>query len=184
MAAKSDRSLLEVTHALPAGADKVRGQETLTDLRAALAGTDWQDVAETETFGDFAVSLAGNSPFIARTCLRYPALLPSIAKTPPSEAFEASLNEITVASEGAATFDELMAIVRRAKSEMAVRTAAADVTGLWSLEEVTGNLTRFADTVLEAGFAWVLQRAREKGDIVEDSVSPATSGLVVLAMGK
>lgn len=184
MAAKSDRSLLEVTHGLPSGADEARGQETLTDLRAALAGSDWQDVAETESFGNLAVSLAGNSPFIARTCLRYPALLPSIAKTPPSEAFEASLNEITVASAAAATFDELMAIVRRAKSEMAVRTAAADVAGLWPLEEVTGNLTRFADTILEAGFSWALQRAREKGDIVEDSVSPATSGLVVLAMGK
>ena len=74
MAAKPDSSLLEVTHGLPSGADEARGQETLIDLRAALAGSDWQDVAETESFATLTTALAGNSPFIARTCLRYPEL--------------------------------------------------------------------------------------------------------------
>lgn len=184
MAAETDRSLLEVPDAFPKGADDERGQEVLADLRGALAGSEWQDVAATEAFGSLATSLAGNSPFIARTCLRYPELLPFIASRPPSGAFEASLEEVTAAAAEAANFNDLMSIVRRAKSEIAVRTAAADVAGLWSLEEVTGNLTRFADVILEAGFRWLLQRARAKGDIVGETVSTATSGLVVLAMGK
>ncbi|MCE7997424.1 MAG: bifunctional [glutamine synthetase] adenylyltransferase/[glutamine synthetase]-adenylyl-L-tyrosine phosphorylase [Rhodobiaceae bacterium] len=184
MTTTSGSSLLEVTDALPGAADEARGQEVLSDLRAALGESEWRELAATDAFGKLAISLTGNSPFMTRTCLRYPTLLPSIASSPPTEAFEASLNDITKAADAAASFDDLMSIVRKAKSEVALRAAAADIAGLWSLEQVTGSLTQFADTVLEAGFAWALRRAKEKGDIISESVSTATSGLVVLAMGK
>ncbi len=184
MEQKSDRSLLDAVDALPKGADETQGQQVLADLRAALKESDFRKLAGTEAFGALAVCLFGSSPFIARTCLRYPELLPSLASAPPDEAFEATLEGVASAAAGAANLEELMVIVRRAKSEIAVLTAAADVAGLWTLEEVTGNLTRFADAVLDAGFAWMLQQAREKGDIVDATVSAATSGLVVLAMGK
>ncbi len=184
MALKPDVSLLDVTDALPKASDEAYGQQFLTDLRTALAGGDWQQMAGTDAFGTLAISLAGNSPFIARTCLRYPDLLPSIASKPPSEAFETSVNTLASAAAEAKTLDDLMTIVRQAKSEMAVRTAAADIAGTWSLEQVTGNLSRFADTVLDAGFSWLLKNAVERGDIVSTDISSATSGLVVLAMGK
>ena len=184
MEQKFGTSLLEVTDALPVGFDGVQGKQVLADLRAALEGSRWLKLAKTDAFGALAVSLTGNSPFIARTCLRYPELLPSLAGIAPDEAFEACLKDVASAAASAATLDELMTLVRRAKSEVAVLTAAADVAGLWTLEEVTGNLSRFADTVLDAGFAWMLQQAREKGDIVDATYTPASSGLVVLAMGK
>ncbi len=183
MAVTSDSSLLDHVEALPKPADRPRGQEVLTDLRAALQGSEWQDLSGTDAFETLMLSLTGSSPFIARTCIRYPDLLPKIAGTPPGTAFENSLEEVKRAAGDAATFEELMTLVRQAKSELAVRTAAADVAGLWPLEEVTGSLTRFADTILECGFAWLLRQAAEKGDVTA-KVSPEKSGLVVLAMGK
>jgi len=184
MVMKSGALLLDQVSKLPKAFDEPRGGECLSDLRAALVDTKWQDVAATEAFGTLAISLTGNSPFFARTCLAYPALLPEITSQEPGAAFEAALTQLEADAAAADTMADLMACVRRAKSEMAVRSAAADIAGLWSLEEVTGNLTRFADTVLESGFTWLLRQAAEKGDIVGGPVPSSNSGLVVLAMGK
>ncbi len=184
MAKKSGALLLDQISKLPKAFDETRGGETLSDLRTALTGTRWEDLAATEAFGALATSLTGNSPFLARTCLRYPEMLPEITETAPDAAFDAALIQLEADAAAAATLADLMARVRRAKSELALRAAAADIAGIWSLEEVTGNLTRFADMVLECGFTWLLRKAAEKGDIVGEAVSSAQSGLVVLAMGK
>jgi glutamate-ammonia-ligase adenylyltransferase len=184
MVTKSDAVLLDHVGHLPRPVDETRGKEVLTDLQAALEGSKWQDLAASDAFGTLACSLAGNSPFLARTCLRYPALLPEIANSVPHVAFEAALTALAADAAAAETMESLMACVRRAKSEVAVRTAAADIAGAWSLEEVTGSLSQFADQVLESGFTWLLRQAVERGDIVGDIVTPSQSGLVVLAMGK
>jgi len=184
MVVKSGALLLDQVSKLPKAFDETRGRESLSDLRAALAGTRWQDLAATDAFGALTISLTGNSPFLARTCLRYPEMLPEVTDAAPGAAFDAALVQLEAEAAAASTMADLMTCVRRAKSELALRGAAADIAGLWSLEEVTGNLTRFADTVLECGFDWLLRQAAEKGDIVGGPVPSSKSGLVVLAMGK
>lgn len=180
----SDATLLDCVDALPSPADPRRGAEVLADLRRALEGPDEAALAGSSGFAALAMSLAGNSGFLARTCLRRPSLLAELAVEQPDAAFDRAMKELEQAAAVAERFEDLMKCVREAKSVMAVRTAAADLTGLWPLETVTGNLTRFADTVLTAGLDWLLKRAVAKGDITDPDMTAAKSGLVILAMGK
>jgi [glutamine synthetase] adenylyltransferase / [glutamine synthetase]-adenylyl-L-tyrosine phosphorylase len=181
--------LLEHLNNYPMPADPQFAETTLADLRDALQATQWSDMAATDAFETLSNAVCGNSSFLARSCLRYPDLLPRLAAKPVSEGFEAELKELATRAQNAGTFAELMALVRVAKTEMAVRTAAADIGGVWPLEVVTANLTLFADTVLCAGLHWLLAEAATKGDIVWDGTPTgdtiaATGGLVILAMGK
>ncbi|MEQ9144400.1 MAG: bifunctional [glutamine synthetase] adenylyltransferase/[glutamine synthetase]-adenylyl-L-tyrosine phosphorylase [Parvibaculaceae bacterium] len=180
----SDATLLDCVDALPSPADPRRGEEALADLRRALEGTAEAALAGSSAFATLAMSLAGNSGFLARTCLRRPSLLAELATEQPDAAFDRAMKELEQAAAAAERFEDLMKGVREAKSVMAVRTAAADLTGLWPLETVTTNLTRFADTVLTAGLDWLLKRAVTKGDITDPDMTAAKSGLVILAMGK
>lgn len=181
--------LLDNLNAYPEPADAAFAKTTLSDLRDALKETPWASIAATDAFATLANALCGNSSFLALSCTRYPDLLPRLASEPVSEAFDTSLVLLREQVKAATTFTEVMSLVRRAKTEIAVRAAAADVAMLWSLEKVTESLTEFADAVLQAGLHWLLAEAAAKGDIVAaegtggDTIA-ATSGLVILAMGK
>ncbi len=185
----SDMTVLDQFDRMPAPADLCRAEAVLCDVRAALAGTEWESVAATHPFAHLVRALAGNSPFLTRICLRHPTLVARLAGDPPDVAFSSAMEMFAQQARNTDTFEGLMALARRAKTEMALRTAIADLSELWSLERVTGNLTRFADTVLGSGLEWLLRQAVVRGDILpEGSVSAqdvaAQSGLVVLAMGK
>ncbi|WP_432816840.1 glutamine-synthetase adenylyltransferase [Sulfitobacter sp. JB4-11] len=76
--------------------------------------------------------------------------------------------------------------LRQAKRRVALMTALADLGGAWSLDQVTRNLTDFADAAcqaaLRAGLAAQIKRGKLPGmglDDLEDA-----GGMVVLAMGK
>ena len=181
--------LLDNVKSLPLAADVSRAASALADLRQALEETPWAGLAGTDEFAAFTNALTGNSPFLARACLRYPDLLPRLLDTSVDMAFDIAMAELEVQAENAQTFEELMVLARRAKTEMAVRTAAADIAERWPLETVTQNLTRFADMVLQSGLHWLLNEAINKGDLFVDGQSDgksiaAKSGLVILAMGK
>jgi len=76
--------------------------------------------------------------------------------------------------------------LRRAKGRVALLTGLADLAGVWTLEEVTGALTLFADkaTNLALTFqvAQEIRRAKLPG-MGEDDIASA-GGIVALAMGK
>ena len=76
--------------------------------------------------------------------------------------------------------------LRRARRRAALLIALADIAGQWSLEQVTGGLTEFADSVLRLSVGHLLRRAAEAGDLVLPSLDRPSegSGLVVLGMGK
>ena len=81
---------------------------------------------------------------------------------------------------------ELQVSLRRAKGRLAVYTALADLAGVWSLQEVTGALTRFADVsvnrALQAAIAAEIEREKLPG-MSSDDIATA-GGMFVLAMGK
>ncbi|RBI86539.1 glutamine-synthetase adenylyltransferase [Rhodosalinus halophilus] len=82
--------------------------------------------------------------------------------------------------------DALGAELRRAKRRVALTIALADLAGAWSLEEVTGTLTRFADHAvglgLRAGLAAELRRGRLPGQ--DEAALAEGCGAFALAMGK
>ena len=82
--------------------------------------------------------------------------------------------------------DRLADGLRQGKRRMALLTALADLGGVWSLEEVTGALTSYADAAcaaaLRAGLAAQIKRGKLPGMGMDDLQDCA--GMVVFAMGK
>ncbi len=82
--------------------------------------------------------------------------------------------------------DQLRSGLRQAKRRVALLTALADLSGGWSLEQVTTALTDFgalaADVAIKAEIATAIRRKKLPGMTEEDVHSAA--GLTILAMGK
>ena len=84
---------------------------------------------------------------------------------------------------------ELMRELRLAKGKLALLTALADIAGIWGLEKVTSALSDFAQECLVITINHLLIAAYKRGDIVNPNPesripNPATSGFIVLGMGK
>ncbi|HKJ74489.1 MAG TPA: bifunctional [glutamine synthetase] adenylyltransferase/[glutamine synthetase]-adenylyl-L-tyrosine phosphorylase, partial [Alphaproteobacteria bacterium] len=95
-----------------------------------------------------------------------------------------------------ATMQELMAALRRAKENMALVTAVADITEVWSVERVTGALSDFAKLATSLAASHLLRQRMISGDLAwPEHVDPSPdtpadaelakgSGYIVLGMGK
>jgi len=85
---------------------------------------------------------------------------------------------------------DLMRHLRIQKRRLALLTAAADVAGLWTLEDVTESLSDFAAAATHAVVTRLLATAYENGDLArpegadELAAAVARSGYTILAMGK
>ncbi len=127
----------------------------------------------------------GNSPFLARLALREREFLVHLAKIGP----HAALDEIKIGcreAEIASDINAAMAILRRAKRQAALAIALADVSGLWKLGDVTRALSEFADICVSAALRHLLRDAAVSAgmDAIDPAALEASTGLVVLAMGK
>ncbi len=76
--------------------------------------------------------------------------------------------------------------LRRKKAEVALLIALADISGMWTLLEVTTALTKFADACVNAAVNHVLRQAQQRNKLTLKSTSDPSlaCGYVVLAMGK
>ncbi len=81
---------------------------------------------------------------------------------------------------------DAMRLLRNAKTEIALLVAMADLGGVWTVEQVTMGLTRFADRVVSAALRVLLREAHRAGKLrLPDLDHPETGcGIVILALGK
>ena len=102
-----------------------------------------------------------------------------------TEAPEASLDAV-LAMLRALDGDTLGPGLRRAKRRIALLAGLADLGGVWTLEEVTGALTRLADLACDRAIAASVGREIARGKLPgaapEDAATGA--GMVAIAMGK
>ena len=148
--------------------DKARAMETRVGgvsgtLRELLEGT------------------AGSSPFLAGLIARETDWLAGALQEEPEDAFRSLIDK-------AATSDDkdLAHDLRVAKGRVALFTGLADLGGVWSLEEITGALTRFADLAVDRALRAAIRNEVQRGKLPgqgEDDIATA-GGLTVLAMGK
>jgi glutamate-ammonia-ligase adenylyltransferase len=144
-------------------APRARFAALAPELRALLEGT------------------AGCSPYLAGLMTREADWIEAALAGRPEDALEDAL------SLGAGVGSEALgSALRQAKARVALLAALADLGGVWRLEEVTGALTRLADTaVARAMTALVaddIRRGRIPGAVPGDAATAA--GLVSIAMGK
>lgn len=153
----------------PRAVNPDRGNET-----AALVGGLAKSVAA------LLVGTAGSSPYLASLIQKEAAWI-APALDDPIGAIDTELAGCLATPHNVAGER-----LRQAKRRVALLTGLADLGGVWSLAQVTGALSRFADTActvaMRAGVAQQIKRGKIPG-LNEDDVENA-GGMAALAMGK
>lgn len=148
----------------PAGADAVAPFAALPpETRSVLEGT------------------AGCSPYLRGLMAREEAWLVEALSADPATVLPAVYDTLRPMA-----LSELKLGLRRAKGRVALFAGLADLAGVWSLEDVTGALTEFADLSVDLAMKAVLANEFRRGKFpgqTEDDLETA-GGMVALAMGK
>lgn len=158
----------------------------------------WQDsmagsghvAADQDTARALLHALTGNSPFLGRLIRRMPGFFARILAEDAASLLAEVLE--TTAGLGRENIDEasLMRALREAKARLAMLVAAADIAGLWSLEQVTAALSDFAEAAIDAVGRWFILRAGERGELDPEALGgnggdlQEGSGLIILGLGK
>ena len=134
---------------------------------------------------EFFEAVASGSDYLRGLIIHHAADVAQWLSSAPEDVFEGLCAEIAVAgrmADPAVTGRSLRLI----KQRVALLIALCDLGHLWSLEEVTGALTRFADLAVRAVVDSLLREAVARGRLsgLNDEAPGEGSGYVVLAMGK
>lgn len=143
------------------------------------------DLSEVVAFADgdlkqLLIGTAATSPYLRTLLLKESDWLAEALDNPSAALaalYEALGNEAP---------DALGKALRQAKRRVALLTALADISGVWSLEDVTGELTKFADLSTQLALQAMVGKEITRGKLpgaTEDDIATA-GGLVALAMGK
>jgi [glutamine synthetase] adenylyltransferase / [glutamine synthetase]-adenylyl-L-tyrosine phosphorylase len=131
-------------------------------------------------------SIFGNSPYLSGVAVKERAMLTRFVE----EGADPLFGEIAAAIETTEDLGEdaaaLMRRLRIAKRRVALVAAVAELAGVWSLEQQTSALSRFAEAALGATLRHLLRDAARRGMIVLPAPEEPEqdSGLIVLGMGK
>ncbi len=189
-------ALLSATLELPQPYNRDQAENALADWLALANTTDDPDLArfisafatDTSACGgrQFLTALFANSPFLGRSMLRDPEFVQALAGTDLATSRQRLFADTIAEAGTAADVASLMRVLRRAKSRLALLTAAGDIIGAWKLEDVTLALSEFAALALELGLNHLLRAEAANGNIeIDDPDKPCENcGLVVIGMGK
>jgi glutamate-ammonia-ligase adenylyltransferase len=161
--------------------DAGAASRALESVREAAASDGWSEAME-GTWPALEPVVAA-SPYLAGLMRRWPDRLAAILRVAP-EAGLADLLARTGGLSGGA--DDVRAPLRRFKGELHLLTALADLGGVWTLDQVTDALSRFADASAATALRAVAHDQRERGKLVSPANDPRgpVPGLFGLAMGK
>ena len=123
----------------------------------------------------------GNSPFLGRLAQREVGALGEYFAAGPETVVSAAVL-LAHATAHAASEAQAMKELRTAKRRAALAIAMADIAGLWEVEKVTAELTRFADACVQGSLRFLL--AAEAARSGQAPVPEEDCGLTILAMGK
>ncbi|HYG91782.1 MAG TPA: bifunctional [glutamine synthetase] adenylyltransferase/[glutamine synthetase]-adenylyl-L-tyrosine phosphorylase [Azospirillum sp.] len=131
-------------------------------------------------------AVCGNSPYLGQSLTRE---LPFVRRTMEDgfdATFAALMGDLERELRVERDMDRLMAGLRIAKRRAALLIGLADITGAWTLEQVTGALSDTAETALRLAANHLLRKAADAGTLtLPDPERPwVGSGLIVLGMGK
>ncbi|HZF75561.1 MAG TPA: bifunctional [glutamine synthetase] adenylyltransferase/[glutamine synthetase]-adenylyl-L-tyrosine phosphorylase [Acetobacteraceae bacterium] len=134
-------------------------------------------------------ALGGHSPYLSDLAVRESATVLRIAERGPDDALALALDPLGRADPGA-TRGGVASLLRQAKRQAALIAAVADLSGAWSLDQVTGALSDLADACVDFAAAHLLREAAARGDLrltgtrTDPRSTGRGSGLVILGMGK
>jgi glutamate-ammonia-ligase adenylyltransferase len=141
-------------------------------------GSPWRAVARSAAF---------NAPYLARLMAQRPDLIEGMDADWPQRRCDSAIRTARSLARDPPPLAEAMARLRRAKAELHLAAAIADLAQVWPLARVTGALTSFADASLAAAVALAARAAVERGEIeTSDPDDPRgpLPGMAFIAMGK
>lgn len=177
-----------LTQNCPAPFDQPAADRLLQEFKAVAlnAGlTSWSELDNPSGAEALLNALFGNSPFLSECAFRHPAFTLELLAEGPTPAADKLFDELDNTLPAVEQKDELMRGLRQAKAKIALLIAAADISQTWSLEQVTGALSRFAETALELALSHLLRERMLSGEIAfPEGVSPDGPVLATPALSK
>ena len=136
-------------------------------------------------FAALKARIEAGSPYLLHLLNTHPQLAGAAADDNPQNLLDTCLQNLRrdyAARDQAA----LMRSLRHAKSEAALIIALADLSGRWTIEQVTSGLTKLADALLQVAVDWLLRDGAHGGKAsLRNENNPSTAcGYTILAMGK
>jgi len=137
-------------------------------------------------------ALFGNSPFLTTAAEHYAEHTSIILTSDPKVSLEQLLAELRSDRPKNESREDLIAFLRISKAHLSLIVAYADVSGIWSLEQVTKALSDFADAALEIALGRLLHENMAAGELpwptgAPEPVSPQltkNTGFFLLGLGK
>jgi glutamate-ammonia-ligase adenylyltransferase len=173
----------EWTRAWPAAADPAAAARLRE--RIAATGAAAARLAAGRTGAALLDCLGGNSPYLADLAVREAAMLRPLIARGPAACVARALHALGGVPPGAERA-RIAAALRRAKRQVALATACADLGGLWDLARITAALSDLAEAALRLAVDHLLLAAHRTGELVlADPGAPSQRcGFAVLGMGK
>ncbi|WP_417448820.1 bifunctional [glutamine synthetase] adenylyltransferase/[glutamine synthetase]-adenylyl-L-tyrosine phosphorylase [Kordiimonas sp.] len=157
-----------------------------------VAAESGKRAKNTEINRPLSDALFGNSPFLAAIANRLPNYAIRVLSEQPNTLFDDLIGTMQAPRPSQETTAEIMAFLREQKARLSLLAAAADVSEVWSLEEVTTALSTFADLSVQLALAHLLSARMVSGELkwpdgIPEPTTPnlsRKSGYFVLGMGK
>ena len=140
---------------------------------------DIMDIIDQGQNKTLLLSIFSNSPYLTRLLFKYPDYSMTLLKGSADDLIKQAFTSLNTHKD--CSLSELMRAFRIAKAEIALTTALADLSGLWTLKQITETLSRFAENTLNIAVDFLINEAIANGDLAHQGQK---SGYVVLAMGK
>src|SRR5271165_952023 len=177
---------------LPRPADHRRLSLGFESWRAALTNESGPGAAAARNWSrsppgeKLLAAIFGNSPFLSGLAVREWQFLTRLVEAGPDALFAGIAEPDEDPDDHGEETPALMRRLRIAKRRTALLAAVAELAGVWSLEQQTAALSRFAEAAIGAALRHLLREAVSKGRIVLTGTADPEhdSGLIVLGMGK
>jgi glutamate-ammonia-ligase adenylyltransferase len=139
-------------------------------------------------FAALVAAIAARAPYLRQLLRQDPDRLDGLARRSPERSHRDLVERQDAlagrVAAGEIARDALLRELRRNKAEHALLVALADLGGAWTLEDVVGALTEFADASVRSAAAVGLREAAEAERSSGLAAAGPGCGLVVLALGK
>ena len=131
-------------------------------------------------------AIFGNSPYLTQCAVRDIGFACDLLSDGAQNAWDGALAAMTAVAPHETGTEEIMSRLRIAKRRCSLATAAADLTGAWSVEKVCQSLSDLASGALTVAADHLLAKAAEAGEIALPSRDAPSrgSGWIILGMGK
>ncbi|HCO89991.1 MAG TPA: hypothetical protein DIT40_03370, partial [Alphaproteobacteria bacterium] len=161
-----------------------RYAEWMTRTRAH-DDTAFATLNDNPTSNALLACLFGTTPFLTRLLLRHPEHYLQIAKDGPDKVMQQIATLLRNTPSPGIDADSLGKTLRDLRAQAALTIAIADISGHWTLQQVTRALSDFAQQILQCAIDGLLLIAGAAGEIeLTDPKNPSDHcGYVLLGMG-